>query len=75
MRLRLVKRVLASPMNANQMAASLGVDYRTVIHHLDVLQKNGVVVPREAGYARTYAPTPKLLDALPEFAALLEKVD
>lgn len=43
MRIRLLRVISAKPLNANQLAKELGVDYTTVRHHLDTLVKNGVL--------------------------------
>lgn len=43
MRIRLLRVISAKPLNANQLAKELGVDYTTVRHHLDILVKNGVL--------------------------------
>lgn len=43
MRIKLLRVILAKPLNANQLAKELGVDYTTVRHHLDILVKNGVL--------------------------------
>ncbi len=40
MRARIMGLLCERPFNPNQMAEKLGVDYKTVRHHLDVLKKN-----------------------------------
>lgn len=42
-RARIIQALRDEPQNANQLTGLLGVDYRTVRHHLDVLEKNGIV--------------------------------
>ena len=42
-RIKLLRVVLAKPLNANQLAKELDVDYTTVRHHLDILVKNGLL--------------------------------
>jgi len=42
-RARLIIAIRDEPMNANQLCDILEVDYRTVRHHLDILEKNGLV--------------------------------
>ncbi|HKZ59760.1 MAG TPA: winged helix-turn-helix domain-containing protein [Candidatus Thermoplasmatota archaeon] len=56
-RLRILDEILQEPLNAQQLADRLGVDYRTVRHHIGVLSANGLLSRREGdGYgARLYA--------------------
>lgn len=54
-RRRLLEELTRSPANAHQLAASLGLDYRTVRHHLRILERNGAVVrPVGDAYATPY---------------------
>ena len=57
------------PANANLIAERLGLDYKTVRHHLDVLRDNDAVMamPKENGYATTYALSPRLQTHFDEF--------
>lgn len=42
-RLRLVQAILKTPLNANQLARELGLDYKAILHHITVLEKNNVI--------------------------------
>ena len=57
------------PLNANSIAGRLGLDYKTVRHHLDVLRDNGIVMVtgRDNGYATLYALSPRLRTHFEEF--------
>ncbi|WP_457555675.1 winged helix-turn-helix domain-containing protein [Candidatus Pyrohabitans sp.] len=48
------------PYNANQLTRELGVDYKTVRHHLRVLQKNRVIIARGERYGRLYFLSPQM---------------
>src|SRR5215471_3887468 len=48
-RAQILKTLHDRPLNANQLAESLSVDYKTVQHHLKVLEDNGLVAPTEKG--------------------------
>jgi hypothetical protein len=54
-RRRLLDELLRSPANAHQLSASLGLDYRTVRHHLRILERSGAVTrPVGNAYATPY---------------------
>jgi len=58
---RLILALKEEPGNANQLAERLAVDYKTVRHHLEVLQRNGLVsFAGEGGYGATYFISPSL---------------
>jgi len=49
-RIRILEALRERPYNANQLGEKLGLDYRTIRHHLDLLLENGVLA-RPAGDA------------------------
>ncbi len=54
-RARIIEALRERPYNANQLSEVLGLDYRTVRHHLDLLQKNGLLTrPTGDAYASPY---------------------
>ena len=48
------------PSNAHQLAKTLGIDYKTVRHHLDVLGKNGIIAKGNNGYSAIYFLSKKM---------------
>jgi len=56
-RIRILRTIDDRPRNANQLAETLELDYSTVRHHLDVLQKHGVVEETGDSYGAVYYPT------------------
>ncbi|HTW56483.1 MAG TPA: winged helix-turn-helix domain-containing protein [Thermoplasmata archaeon] len=54
-RRRLLETLVRSPANAHQLAESIGLDYRTVRHHLRLLERHGAVSrPVGDAYATPY---------------------
>jgi len=54
-RVRILETLRARPHNAHQLSQGLGLDYRTIRHHLDLLEKNGLVTrPAGDAYAAPY---------------------
>ena len=56
-RARLLRAVAERPRNANQLAEALELDYKTVRHHLEVLEENEVVQSSDYDYGAVYLPT------------------
>jgi len=60
-RARILEALHERPYNANQLSETLGLDYRTIRHHLELLQKNGLVSrPSGEAYASPYFVSPYL---------------
>ncbi|MDR2707625.1 MAG: winged helix-turn-helix domain-containing protein [Nitrososphaerota archaeon] len=53
-RIKIIEALRDKPQNANQFATSLGMDYKTMRHHLDVLEKNRLVTSIGDRYGVTY---------------------
>jgi len=53
-RAQIIIAIREEPRNANQLANLLGVDYRTIRHHLDVLEKNGLITSMGEQYGKMY---------------------
>ena len=59
-------------MNANQLASTLDLDYKTVRHHLGKLAENNIVTAMGDEYGKTYFLTTEMeanLDVLEEITA------
>jgi len=48
-RARIILLLNERPLNANQIAQQLELDYKTVRHHLAMLQENGIIVTSGGG--------------------------
>jgi DNA-binding transcriptional ArsR family regulator len=58
-RYRILEALRGDPHNANQLAELLRMDYRTIRHHLNLLERNGLVQrPVGHGYAAPYELSP-----------------
>ena len=67
-RIRIVELLRAEPANPNRISEKLTLDYKTVQHHIKLLEENGVVVSSSKGaYGAVYFLTPyfeKYFDAV-----------
>jgi len=61
-------------MNANQIAERLGVDYKTVRHHISVLTRNHMLVAAGEGYGAMYFVSPELEQNYDEFTKIWERI-
>lgn len=58
-RVRIVELIREAPLNPNQISEKLSLDYKTVQHHIRLLEENGVIVPNAKGaYGAMYFLTP-----------------
>ena len=54
-RARLLAALRERPRNANQLAEALGLNYRTVLHHIALLSEHGLITtPTRDAYGAVY---------------------
>jgi DNA-binding transcriptional ArsR family regulator len=51
---RIIMAIKEEPLNANQLGILLDVDYRTIRHHIDVLEKNRLITSMGEHYGKVY---------------------
>ena len=73
-RARVVIALKERPMNANQLAETLRMDYKTVRHHLSVLSKNRLILGEGEGYGTMYFLSPELEHEFIEFAKIWDRI-
>jgi DNA-binding transcriptional ArsR family regulator len=61
-------------MNANQLADTLGMDYKTVRHHLTVLSRNRLILSEGEGYGTMYFLSPELELEYDEFVKIWDRL-
>jgi len=65
-RAEIIKILQNRPCNANQLAETLRVDYKTVQHHVRILEENGLVsLVNKGSYGAVLFLTAKMEEALP----------
>ena len=69
-RARIIHQLSQRPLNLNQLAEKLGVDYRTVMHHAEVLKANSLVVTGGEKYGAMYFLSPRLQAAMGLFSEI-----
>lgn len=73
-RARMIHELSLRPMNMNQLAERLGVDYRTVMHHVQVLKSNSLVVSQGDRYGAMYFLSPRLQASMAMFEEVVAKL-
>src|SRR2546423_8775803 len=65
-RAEILKALRERPLNASQLAGVVRLDYKTIEHHLRVLEENGLVTSSEKGaYGAVLFLTPTIEQAWP----------
>jgi len=73
-RAKIIQTLKETPQNANQLANLLGMDYRTIRHHLQVLEKNRIITSAGEGYGKTYFLSPAMEENYALFEEILKKM-
>jgi len=73
-RAKIIQTLNETPQNANQLANLLGMDYRTIRHHLQVLEKNKIITSAGDGYGTTYFLSPAMEENYAQFEEILKKI-
>jgi len=53
-RVKIVSQLRNTPLNTNQLSDQLGLDYKVVERHLDILDNNDLVIKVGDRYGKTY---------------------
>jgi predicted transcriptional regulator len=73
-RAKIIKTLQENPQNANQLANTLKMDYRTIRHHLKILEKNKLITSAGNGYGTTYFPSLILEENYSLFEEIVNKL-
>ena len=74
-RARLIRALSERPRNANQLAEELDVRYKTIRHHLDVLEDHGVVEGGDNEYGKLYFLTDRFEQHRDAFEEITEQLE
>ena len=58
-RLRIIRALHSKPVNMRQLSLLLGLDYKTVQGHIEILLENGIVYQLKSGYGTPYFISPE----------------
>ena len=71
-RLQILMVLREGPANANQIATRLGLNYKTVQHHLRILEENRMIISEGGKYNVIYRLSPELLDNIDILDSVIE---
>ena len=73
-RAQIIQVLKETPQNANQLATLLKMDYKTMRHHLEVLEKNKMIISVGDRYGATYFLSQTLEDNYVLFEEIVNKI-
>jgi DNA-binding transcriptional ArsR family regulator len=73
-RAKIILALNETPQNANQLATLLKMDYKTMRHHLEVLEKNKMITSVGDRYGATYFLSQILEDNYVLFEEIVNKI-
>jgi DNA-binding transcriptional ArsR family regulator len=56
-RIKIINLIMKRPYNMNQLSKKLGMDYKTVQHHIKILEENRIIVAEEKKYGSIFFPS------------------
>ena len=73
-RAKIIETLKENPQNANQLANTLEMDYRTIRHHLKILTKNRIITSAGDGSGMTYFLSPEMEENYGLFEEIMNKI-
>jgi DNA-binding transcriptional ArsR family regulator len=73
-RAKMIEALKEAPQNANQLATLLKMDYKTMRHHLEVLEKNKIITSVGDRYGATYFLTQTMEDNYILFEDIVKRI-
>jgi DNA-binding transcriptional ArsR family regulator len=73
-RAKMIEVLKETPQNANQLATLLKMDYKTMRHHLEVLEKNKIITSVGDRYGATYFLTQTMEDNYILFEEIMKRI-
>jgi len=74
-RLRIIRSLREKPLNTNQLAKELGLDYKAIQHHIKILEKNNLITKIGEKYGVTYFISTFLEVNIETFDEIATKLD
>lgn len=72
-RLRIIMALEDHPMNANNLSEELDLDYKTIRHHIEMMEKHNVIEAMGEGYGKNYFLTEQMEENKEKLEHIKEK--
>ncbi|MGH9878683.1 MAG: ArsR/SmtB family transcription factor [Nitrososphaerales archaeon] len=73
-RIKIILLLKEKPYNTNQLAEAMGLDYKAIQHHLDVLTKNNLIIKQGEKYGVLFFISPYLEVNMDAFEEICNKI-
>ena len=74
-RMRIICAITENPLNTQELARKLGLDYKTIKHNIEVLEKNSLITRHGEGYGDVFFPSDLISSNLPTLYSVIRKVE
>ncbi len=74
-RLRIICAITEEPMNTLELSKKLDLDYKTIQHNIQVLEKNNLILREGEGYGDMFFPSEIIPSNLPTLYYVIRKVE
>lgn len=73
-RAKIIKMLNDRPYNAHQLSDELNLDYKTIRHHIKVLEDNNIVKSGDEKYGKMYFLSPAIEENYDTFIEIWEQI-
>jgi predicted transcriptional regulator len=73
-RAKIIKKLNERPYNAHQLTKELNLNYRTITHHIKILEDSNVVESTGEKYGKMYFLSDKMEKNYADFEAIWEQI-
>jgi predicted transcriptional regulator len=74
-RLRIICAITEDPMNTMEISKKLELDYKTIKHNIEVLEKNNLIIRKGEGYGDVFFPSDLTSANLSTLYSVIRKVE
>ena len=74
-RLRIICSITEDPMNTREISKKLELDYKTIQHNIEVLEKNNLITREGEGYGDLFFPSELISSNLPTLYHVIRRVE
>ena len=74
-RMRIICAITENPLNTQELARKLNLDYKTIKHNIEILEKNNLITRQGEGYGDVFFPSELISSNLPTLYSVIRKVE